>query len=92
MGRDQMGGKSREHWEQVAKRLVRVVLRLDQVRGTALRMTDPTFLTTEDIAQEAADDIDAILDAMVVLDYEFSRHFGESPEVLQSKKNQIPVQ
>ena len=84
-----MGGKPPEYWNSVIRKIVRLIATLDRTRSTALRMEDPSG---EEVAQEAAGDIDALIDALVVLDYEYQRHFGKRPPCLGSKVGRASVQ
>ena len=84
-----MGGKPPEHWNSVIMKIVRLIAKLDRTRNMALRMEEPSG---EEVAQEAAGDIDALIDALVVLDYEYRQHFGERPPCLGPKRNRAPVQ
>ena len=84
-----MGGKPPEYWDSSIRRIVKLIATLDLTRNNALRMEDPSG---EEVAQEAAGDIDALIDALVVLDYEYQRHFGERPPCLGPKRDRAPVQ
>lgn len=84
-----MGGKPREHWENVMERIKRLISNLDRMRDIALAMEDPSG---EDVADRAAGDIDALIDALVVLDFDYTQHFGERPRALQAKKEEITTQ
>ena len=85
-----MGGKPPEYWNSVIRRIAKRIAKLDLMRNMALRMEDPSG---EEVAQEAAGDIDALIDALVVIDYEYLRHFGERPPCLGPKADRrTPVQ
>lgn len=84
-----MGGKPPEYWNSVIRTIVRLIAKLDLMRDMAMRMEDPSG---EEVDQEAAGDIDALIDALVVLDYEYQRHFGERPPCLGPKRDRAPVQ
>ena len=80
-----MGGKPREHWERVIERVKGLVITLDEVRDNAIRKD------MDDAATRAANDIDALLDVLVVMDFQYNLHFGERPAAL-SRKPKPPVQ
>lgn len=84
-----MGGKRPEYWNSVIMKIVRLAAKLDQMRNAGLMRED---LIGEEVAQEAAGDIDTLIDALVVLDYEYQRHFGERPPCLGPKRDRAPVQ
>ena len=77
-----MGGKPPEYWNKVAVRIVKLIGHVDRVRNIALQMEEPSG---EEVAQEAADGIDALIDALVVIDYEYQQHFGERPPCMGQK-------
>ena len=75
-----MGFKPSEYWDDVAKRIVRLIGRVDRARNMALQMEEPS---AEKMAQEMADDIDALIDALVVIEFEYEQHFGRRPQCLR---------
>ena len=83
-----MGGKSPEHWDGVMRQIIKLVVRVDRAREMMLQTPDPSW---EDATQEAAADIDALLDALVVLDFEYEQHFGERPPCMKRKGPQAKV-
>jgi hypothetical protein len=69
-----MGGKTREHWEDVMERMKRLIRCLCEARRTAEKQG------LEVAVMRANKDIDALIDALVVVDWEYTQHFGEPPE------------
>ena len=85
-----LGGKTREHWTRVAERIVGLIGKVDRMRELAMRMVEPSG---EDVAQEAADDIDALIDALALIDFAYARRFGEQLKVTKPKEDRpTPVQ
>lgn len=68
--RELMGGKPFRYWRNVYNRLNNLVYSIDSVRDKAVAMKQ------SEIVREADEDISALLDALVVLDFEILNHFG----------------
>jgi len=85
-----MGGKPSEYWDDVAKRIVRLIGHVDRARNMALQMEEPSG---EEVAQEAAGHIDALIDALVVIEFEYEQHFGRRPQCLRQRdERRAPAQ
>ena len=69
-----IGGKPREHWESVMGRLKSLICTLDRVADLAAENDQ------EEAENRARNDIDALIDALVVIDFDVEQRFGKKEE------------
>lgn len=74
MKQETLGGKGLDHWEIVIAGLKSVIGALDGVAKSA----DEKGQTA--VASMAREDINAVMEALVLVDYEVTQRFGEKKE------------
>lgn len=69
-----MGGKTLSYWEDREKRIKGLIGKLYAAQESAMKHNDGNM------AAEIAMDIDALIDMLVVLEWNMDIHFGEKPK------------
>lgn len=75
-----MAGKTKADWEKTCEKLKGLLWKLDKMREMAIS-TD-----NDDLATAIADEIDALIDALAVVEFKMDQHFKETEEAEEASE------